>query len=94
MTHASAFEGELRSELESFIMERYKGEVVSVEISEDFDDDGYAFVNITVAVVGSAADFVRSKPAGLLRMLRAKLTDAHVNAFPTLNFVSTTEAVA
>jgi hypothetical protein len=89
VTHANAFDGNLSYELEAFIKDRYKGEVVSVEFSEDFDDEGDAFITITVGVVGSAASFVRSKPIGLLRVLRAKLMEAHVNAFPTLNFVST-----
>ncbi len=88
MTRSGVFDDRLGSELETFIKERLGGEVTSVDFREEMDDEGSAFVIVTVGVVGSAANFVRSKPTGLLRILRRKLIDADVDAFPTLNYVS------
>ncbi len=62
------------------------GTVVSVNVTEDYDDSGDLFFKILVEVEGSAADFVRDRPAGLRRKLRAWLLDANIDAFPSLSF--------
>jgi hypothetical protein len=65
-----------------------------VFVEGDEDSDGDAVLRITVVVERATIDLDRSTLVGLTRLLRSKLIEANITAFPVLSFVTKGEANA
>jgi hypothetical protein len=80
-----AVRGPLAAQLESV-------ELISVDVSEDFDHDGDAILRIKVTFRANDRKLDPSKVKGLIRHLRTALATINEDRFPVVSFRTDTDA--
>ena len=77
--------GPLESQLKSV-------ELISVDVSEDFDHDGDAIIRIKVTFRANNQKLDASKVKGLIRHLRSALAEKNDDRFPVVSFQTDIDA--
>jgi hypothetical protein len=81
---ADAVRGPLEAQLESV-------ELISIDVTEDFDHDGDAILRIKVTFRADSRKLDPSKVKGLIRHLRTALAKVNEDRFPVVSFRTDTD---
>ena len=78
--------------IQSVLKERFRDvEIVSVDIDDDFDEDGDSLLMITVVFNSATETLDPGETSSLTRRLLPKLAEIGEKAFPIVSFVAESE---
>ena len=88
----SGFETRLEGVVTNCLKGEYPaGRILSVELTDEYENDGDHVLVFTVEYEGAVADFVAGAPLSLSRVVAERLRELEVPGFPFLDFVPTDE---